>query len=335
MQRDFDHGVDIGREFTLDQLKPLSEDTSDDRLFEVLEEALAARVIEELPQSVGRYQFTHALIQETLAEELSLTRRVRLHARIAEALEEMYGDDADAHAAELAHHFAQAEAMVGTEKLVRYSLVAGERALANYAWEEAQAHFQRGLAAKDLPLEGDYPARDSDEAALLFGGLALATAPATTVLVLKENHSEGPLTEFTTGLVVLNNLASIIIFELLFVLVHATRGANVSILAEYVELTRGLAVATLLGMVSGTAISFFLRDGVAHTLACTVNRRDSSTDGGLRTDAGSLPADVLDDGRHGGVDVRRGGRDQRGTRQLDGSAVRRVFCNPRRRDGSG
>jgi len=167
----------LGREFTLDQLKPLSEDTSDDRLFEVLEEALAARVIEELPQSVGRYQFTHALIQETLAEELSPTRRVRLHARIAEALEEMYGDDADAHAAELAHHFAQAEAMVGTEKLVRYSLVAGERALANYAWEEAQAHFQRGLAAKDLPLEGDYPARDSDEAALLFGfGRGLASA---------------------------------------------------------------------------------------------------------------------------------------------------------------
>ena len=95
------------------------------------------------------------------------------------------------------------------------------------------------------------------QAALLLGALALATAPATTVLVLKENHSEGPLTEFTTGLVVLNNLASIIIFELLFVLVHATRGANISILAEYAELTHGLAVATLLGMVSGTAISFF------------------------------------------------------------------------------
>ena len=30
----------------------------------------------ELPRAVGRYQFTHALIQETLLEELSLTRRV-------------------------------------------------------------------------------------------------------------------------------------------------------------------------------------------------------------------------------------------------------------------
>ena len=83
----------IGREFTLAHLTQVVEEVTEDRLFEVLEEALAARVIEELPQSVGRYQFTHALIQETLAEELSTTRRVRLHARIAEALEELYGAD--------------------------------------------------------------------------------------------------------------------------------------------------------------------------------------------------------------------------------------------------
>ena len=51
----------IGREFELRQLAPLVEDMSEDRLLEVLEEALASRVIEELPRSVGRYQFTHAL----------------------------------------------------------------------------------------------------------------------------------------------------------------------------------------------------------------------------------------------------------------------------------
>ena len=139
----------IGREFELRQLAPLIEDVSEDRLLEVLEEALAARVVEELPSAVGRYQFTHALIQETLAEELSTTRRVRLHARIAEALEELYGADAQAHAAELAHHFAEAEGVLGTDKLVRYSLLAGERTMAIYAYEEALAHFQRGLNAKE------------------------------------------------------------------------------------------------------------------------------------------------------------------------------------------
>ncbi|MCH7713785.1 MAG: AAA family ATPase, partial [Chloroflexi bacterium] len=170
----------LGREFTSDQLKTLTEDASGDRLFEVLEEALAARVIEELPQSVGRYQFTHALIQETLAEELSITRRVRLHARIAEGLEQLYGDDAEAHAAELAHHFAAAATITGTDKLARYSLVAGERALASYAYEDSLAHFERGLVARDITLSGTEAASDDEAAALLFG---LARAQSATVEV--------------------------------------------------------------------------------------------------------------------------------------------------------
>ncbi len=84
---------------------------------------------------------------ETLLEELTLTRRVRMHARIAETLETLYGDAADAHAVELAHHFAQAEAVAGVEKLVHYSLLAGEHALSARAYEQALAHFQQALTA--------------------------------------------------------------------------------------------------------------------------------------------------------------------------------------------
>ena len=153
----------LGREFTLEQLKPLSQDTSEDRLFEILEEALAARVIEELPQTVGRYQFAHALIQETLAGELTTTRKVRLHARIGEALELLYGGNAEAHAAELAHHFAEAQTVLGTGKLVHYSLIAGELALGAYAYEEALTHFQREWAARGEK------SLDDEGAAILFG----------------------------------------------------------------------------------------------------------------------------------------------------------------------
>ena len=49
----------------------------------------------------------------------------------------------------MAYHFAEAEAVLGSEKLVRYSLLAGEQALATYAWEEALAQFERALAAKE------------------------------------------------------------------------------------------------------------------------------------------------------------------------------------------
>jgi tetratricopeptide (TPR) repeat protein len=167
----------IGREFELRQIAPLVEDISEDRLLEVLEEALASRVIEELPQAVGRYQFTHALIQETLIEELTLTRRVRLHARIAEALEQLYGANDETHAAELAHHFAEAEAVLGNDKLVKYSLIAGERALATFAWEEAQNHFSQGLAARGISDSENARIPDSEAAGLIFGlGRALVSS---------------------------------------------------------------------------------------------------------------------------------------------------------------
>jgi len=55
------------------------------RLIEVLEEALLSRIVEEHPDAVGHYKFAHALIQQTLVEELTITRRVRLHARIGQA----------------------------------------------------------------------------------------------------------------------------------------------------------------------------------------------------------------------------------------------------------
>ncbi|MFQ6030601.1 MAG: LuxR C-terminal-related transcriptional regulator, partial [Dehalococcoidia bacterium] len=125
-----------------------------------------------------RYQFSHALVQETLAEELSTSRKARLHARIGEALEDLYGAGAEAHASELAYHFGKAEPILGAKGLVRYSLLAGEQALATYAWEEGLVHFERGLEAKKgQPM-------DAEAAALWFG---LGRAQAATL----ERHQLG------------------------------------------------------------------------------------------------------------------------------------------------
>ena len=164
----------IGREFELRHLDRLVDDQTEDMLLDVLEEGLNARVIEELPSSAGRYQFTHALIQETLSDELSLTRRVRLHGRIAEMLEGLYGADASVHASELAHHFALAEASAGSEKLVQYSLLAGKRALDDYAYEEAIAHFERALASKGDSMNA--------ETADILAGLGRAQAATLSLL---------------------------------------------------------------------------------------------------------------------------------------------------------
>ena len=159
----------LGREFDFKLLVSLKEEGAEDRVLEAVEEALAAHVIEEPPGTMDRYQFSHALIQETLAQELSTTRRIRLHARIAEGLEELYGEDAETHAAELAHHFAEAQTSTGITELVRYSLLAGERALAIYAYQEALAHFEKGLVTRTIAPSAKEPASGEEAAALLFG----------------------------------------------------------------------------------------------------------------------------------------------------------------------
>jgi predicted ATPase len=124
---------------------------------------------EEISGVEERYQFSHALIQDTLSQELSVSRRVRLHAQVGETLENRYGASACLHAGELAFHFNQAQAVVGEQRLVRYSLLAGEQALAAYAYQEALEHFQRALAAKQgKPM--DY------ETAAILSGLGRAQA---------------------------------------------------------------------------------------------------------------------------------------------------------------
>ena len=139
----------VGRQFGMEELERLVDGISDERLLDAVDEALSAGIIEELPGTSERYQFAHVLIQETLSSQLSSARQARLHARIAEVLEELWHDDLDSHSSELAHHFARAEVVLGPERVAKYSLAAGERALAGYAYEEALAHFQRGLAAKE------------------------------------------------------------------------------------------------------------------------------------------------------------------------------------------
>ena len=154
----------VGREFDLDLLPGLVDDVDKGAALKAVEEALAIRVVEEVPDVFERYRFSHKLIQDTLAEELTITERVRFHARIAEVLEELHGERTDGHAAELARHFAEAQVLLGTDKLVHYSIVAGKQAEVQTAYEEALAIYRRAAdAVKDRPID--------DEIAELLKGL--------------------------------------------------------------------------------------------------------------------------------------------------------------------
>lgn len=153
----------IGRDFDLTLLRTLSPEIAESEFLEGLDEALGIRIIEPISDRPGGYRFGHSLIQQAVYEEISPMRRAQAHGAAGETLERSHQNDLDEHAAELAHHFAEAAAVLGPEKLSRYSLMAGELALAAYAYDEALAYFQQGLTAQSGQSTGD------DTAKLWFG----------------------------------------------------------------------------------------------------------------------------------------------------------------------
>jgi len=91
----------------------------------------------------GCYEFIHALYQNVVYHQIAEARRIRLHQRLGERLEEAYGVHAGDMAAELAMHFAQSR---DYPRAIHYLQQAAENAARRYASREAFAHLTKGLA---------------------------------------------------------------------------------------------------------------------------------------------------------------------------------------------
>jgi len=135
----------LGREFRLDVLARVGAFNEDD-LLDALEAAQAAGLIAEEHGVQGRFSFSHALIREVLYEKLSETRRIRLHSRIGEVLENSSPADA-VPLADLAYHFVQAASLNGYERAVDYATRAAREATESLAHEEAAHFYELALRA--------------------------------------------------------------------------------------------------------------------------------------------------------------------------------------------
>jgi class 3 adenylate cyclase len=138
----------VGREFDLELLSAVTE-RDETRLLDQLETAVAASVLAESSERVGRFRFAHALINQTLYDGLGATRRARMHRRVAEALEQLYVADPDEHFGELALHWRLAAVSVDKAKAADYALKAGRRALEHLAPAEAVKYFTDAVEQTD------------------------------------------------------------------------------------------------------------------------------------------------------------------------------------------
>ena len=118
-----------------------------------------------------RYAFLHALYQQVLYERIPPGRRIELHRRIGEWLEQIYGPRVREIAAELAVHFEHGREI---SRAVHYLRQAGENATRQSAHNEAVSLFTKGLELlQTLP---PTPERTQQEIRLYLAlGLPLTT----------------------------------------------------------------------------------------------------------------------------------------------------------------
>jgi class 3 adenylate cyclase/DNA-binding CsgD family transcriptional regulator/tetratricopeptide (TPR) repeat protein len=135
----------IGRDFDLHLLAQLETDKTEEDLLQALEEALSGHLIEVVAET-QQFRFAHALIRETLYDEMLGVRRARLHLRIGEALEQRHGVDDAAVWPQLAYHFSEAGTDNAATKALAYSLRAARHAVRLLAFEEAARLYRIALS---------------------------------------------------------------------------------------------------------------------------------------------------------------------------------------------
>jgi hypothetical protein len=107
----------VGHFFDFRLLTAIGGDLGEDALLDALDEAERAGLVTSAAAGNDvRSQFAHELIRQTLLTGLSALRRQRLHLRVAEAMEEVYGELPSGLAAEIARHLIEAGASADRAK---------------------------------------------------------------------------------------------------------------------------------------------------------------------------------------------------------------------------
>src|SRR5215831_5541921 len=153
---------------------------------EKLEEALGQLARSELifrrgegPHAV--YTFKHTLVRDAAYASLVRSRRVHLHAAIANALEQRFPEILQTQPETLAHHLTEAGL---TETAIGHWLQAGKNAALRSANLEAIAHLQRGIELTSRLPAGESKDRSELDFQLVLGPCLIAThGPAASTAV--------------------------------------------------------------------------------------------------------------------------------------------------------
>lgn len=95
--------------------------------------------------------------------------------------------------------------------------------------------------------------------AVVLGAVASATAPAATLMVVRQYKAKGPLTDILLPIVALDDAVGLIVFAISFGVAKAMISGKVDILSVIVEPVLEVVLSFLLGLVMGLLFTFFER----------------------------------------------------------------------------
>ena len=103
------------------------------------------------------------------------------------------------------------------------------------------------------------PDKLSLSAALVLGAVASATAPAATMMVIRQYRAKGPLTDILMPIVALDDAVGLVLFSVSFGIAKAISLGNTDVLAIVLEPLVEVGFSLLLGAVLGLLLCFLER----------------------------------------------------------------------------
>ena len=94
-------------------------------------------------------------------------------------------------------------------------------------------------------------------AATVLGAVASATAPAATLMVVRQYKAKGPLTDILLPIVALDDAVGLVVFAISFGIAKALISGHVDVLSVVVEPILEVVLSLLLGLVMGLLFTFF------------------------------------------------------------------------------
>lgn len=95
--------------------------------------------------------------------------------------------------------------------------------------------------------------------AIILGAIASATAPAATLMVVKQYKAKGPVTEILLPIVALDDAVGLVLFAVSFGVAKALLSGSVSLISVILEPLVEVVASLLLGAVMGFAFNYFER----------------------------------------------------------------------------